>query len=618
MVDIYNSKKSRPIHSATVLLKEQKGQCKMKWLTGYTIRLVLFGFVAAMVLGSGIAKADYTWTPKADMPTKRYQLSTSVVGGKIYFIGGWNAIGEWNPQWDALTRVDEYDPTTDTWIRKADMPTARGYTSTCVVNEKIYVIGGDAEAEPISIVEVYDPATDTWAKQTELPTKRWWFSTSVVDGKIYVIGGNINWNHLSTVEAYNPVTDTWTTKPDMPTARSASSTCVVDGKIYVIGGSMGAKANVEAYDPTTNTWTRKAAMPTARYLLGASFVGGKIYAIGGYRHSINGPIYSTVEVYDPQADTWTRGVDIPVATAGMSTSVVDGKIYVMGGTLTTHDGEPMVLTSGVYASDAIVDFNRDGIVDIEDLVILIESWGTDNPLCDIAPPLHGDSIVDVLDLEVFMSHWGQPVDDPTLIAHYKLDEAEGLIAADSAGKNDATLSGGPLWQPEGGRIGGALQLDGVDDCVIAPFNFNPADGPFSVFSWVKDGAPGQVILSQAGAANWLMADSSDGALRTDLKEPATTGRDPKPPGPPLISPIVVTDGNWHRVGFIRDGINRIFYVDDVQVTRDTAASLEAAGGDLYIGAGSGLETGIFFTGLIDDVRIYNKALSAEEIAALAQ
>jgi hypothetical protein len=138
---------------------------------------------------------------------------------------------------------------------------------------------------------------------------------------------------------------------------------------------------------------------------------------------------------------------------------------------------------------------------------------------------------------------------------------------------------------------------------------NPVDGPFSVFAWVKGGAPGQVILSQAGAANWLMADSAGGALRTDLKEPGTTGRDPKPPGPPLISAAVITDGNWHRAGFVKDGINRILYVDDVQVARDTAVSLEAAGGDLYIGAGSGLEPGTFWSGLIDDVRIYNRAVS---------
>jgi hypothetical protein len=77
----------------------------------------------------------------------------------------------------------------------------------------------------------------------------------------------------------------------------------------------------------------------------------------------------------------------------------------------------------------------------------------------------------------------------------------------------------------------------------------------------------------------------------------------------LICSTVVTDGDWHRVGFVRDGINRILYVDDIEVARDTAVNIEAAVGGLYIGAGNGLESGTFFSGLIDDVRIYNRAVT---------
>jgi len=199
----------------------------------------LVGIVAGIVYGGGRAKADFVWARKADMPIKKDLHSTSVVDGKIYSIGGWHAIGEWNPEWEALTRVDEYNPTTDTWTRKADMPTARGGTRTNVVNGKIYVMDGRMEDETIPVVEVYDPATDTWAMQTELPTKRWNFTTSVVDGIIYVIGGfmpSIS-SRTGLVEAYDPTTDTWARKADMPTIKTYTSSCVVDGKIYVIGGA---------------------------------------------------------------------------------------------------------------------------------------------------------------------------------------------------------------------------------------------------------------------------------------------------------------------------------------------------------------------------------------------
>ena len=50
-------------------------------------------------------------------------------------------------------------------------------------------------------------------------------------------------------------------------------------------------------------------------------------------------------------------------------------------------------------------------------------------------------------------------------------------------------------------------------------------------------------------------------------------------------------------------------MDDIEVARDTATNLESASGGLYIGAGSDLEPGAFWSGLIDDVRIYNRALT---------
>jgi hypothetical protein len=257
----------------------------------------------------------------------------------------------------------------------------------------------------------------------------------------------------------------------------------------------------------------------------------------------------------------------------------------------------------------IVDFNSDGIIDIADLVALIEHWGEEDPFYDIGPLPLGDGMVDEADLKVFMSHWSQEAYDPSLIAHWKLDETEGDIAYNSISDNYGIISGNPTWQPDSGQVAGALKFDGVDDYISTDFVLDPSDSPFSIFAWIKDGAADQAILSQENGANWLIADAVNGVLKTDLKEPASSGRDPQPPGPPLICSKVITDGDWHRVGFVRDGINRILYVDDVEVARDTAANLETGGGGLYIGAGSDLEPGTFWSGLIDDVRIYNRVMS---------
>ena len=101
-----------------------------------------------------------------------------------------------------LSTVEEYDPETDTWTRKADMPTPRNVHAASVVNGKIYVIGGSPDA---SRVEEYDPKTDTWTRKANLPTPRGTLSCSVVNGYIYAIGGNPSNTSqgLSTVEAYD-------------------------------------------------------------------------------------------------------------------------------------------------------------------------------------------------------------------------------------------------------------------------------------------------------------------------------------------------------------------------------------------------------------------------------
>ncbi len=91
-----------------------------------------------------------------------------------------------------------------------------------------------------------------------------------------------------------------------------------------------------------------------------------------------------------------------------------------------------------------VDFDGSGFVDIADLVVLIEHWGQDEPSVDMGPMPWGDRVVDAADLEVLMRHWGQEAYDPTLIARWKLDEAAGIVAADSAGTHDGTLAGDPL------------------------------------------------------------------------------------------------------------------------------------------------------------------------------
>jgi len=262
------------------------------------------------------------------------------------------------------------------------------------------------------------------------------------------------------------------------------------------------------------------------------------------------------------------------------------------------NAEGAKLMAEAIAPVSTPDFNADGIVDAADMTIMIDHWGQNYPLVDIGPAPFGDNMIDVNDLVVLAEYL---FTEPGLIAHWKLDETEGIVARDSAGLNDANLISDPLWQPDTGIVDGALQFDGADDYLDIDFILNPTEEFFSVFAWIKGGAAGQVILSQAIGSNWLGADPSEGNLMTELK---STGR----AGKPLQSQTSITGDIWHRIGLVRDGSLRTLYVDGVVAAEDTQDNLGGSDSGLYIGTGRSMESGTFFSGMIDDVRIYNRVV----------
>jgi hypothetical protein len=260
-----------------------------------------------------------------------------------------------------------------------------------------------------------------------------------------------------------------------------------------------------------------------------------------------------------------------------------------------------------------IDFNGDGKVDLKDFSRLAQFWLDNESSVDIAPETVSERIVDLQDLYVLAENW---LADFRPVAHWKLDETQGVIVHESIANRDGMTQGDPLWWPTGGKMDGALEFDGIDDYVSAGSPLGPMDLSLSVLAWTKGGAAGEVIIAQRDGtmpgATWLGTDGSEGKLITTLMDPFF---------PQLESESVVTDSQWHYVGLVYDfdSFQRRLYVDGAEVAKDTdvVAGL-LPDGDLYFGVGKDLDAGSFFSGLMDDVRIYNQVLSAKEIEELAR
>src|SRR3972149_8603070 len=184
----------------------------------------------------------------------------------------------------------------------------------------------------LALVSIHINAQNWWTQKSQIPTPRAAAPACVIDNKIYVIGGySPSFGNFAVNEVYDPSTDTWQTKSPLPQARGYLSCAVVNGIIYAIGGGYPtATKRVDAYDPLTDSWVQKQNMPTARFGMQACTYGNKIYLIGGGQSQ--NTALGTVEVYDPVNDTWEQGDNMPIISVFLTGAIVNDKIYVIGGT----------------------------------------------------------------------------------------------------------------------------------------------------------------------------------------------------------------------------------------------------------------------------------------------
>lgn len=196
------------------------------------------------------------------------------------------------------------------------------------------------------------------------------------------------------------------------------------------------------------------------------------------------------------------------------------------------------------------------------------------------------------------------VSEDGLVSHWKLDDGSGTTATDSAGSNHGTIHGNPTWTA--GRMDGALDLDGTGDYITAAASEPLKGSRVTVSAWVR-------VTGLTGIWNPLVTQhypDNDGYYFYIY--------DDKPAFSVMVggvdmaasSPESVGWNEWHHLAGTNDGSTIRVYVDGVMKASRSSSSSSGADSDIYIG--HGYISGTSFCGVIDDVLVYNRALSDYE------
>jgi N-acetylneuraminic acid mutarotase len=283
-----------------------------------------------------LAVAANSWQIRRSMPAPaRYRMAAGAVNGIIYVIGGDDIYGS-----GFLSNVEAYNVATNTWSARQPLPGPRAYLNGATpINGKIYVAGGARPLTPpyiktTRILFVYNPATNLWEKKADMPIPGMMGVQGAIGGLLYVYAyvddPGADYHRFF---RYNPATNTWTILPSPPRQHNEGIGGVIGGRFYLTSGGGGATGSytrsLHVYNPATNTWVTKAPMHQSRGGPHGGVINGKLYVAGGSIYTPNNPL--TVEVYDPVSNTWKYVASMPNQASYGASAAVGGRLFVLGG-----------------------------------------------------------------------------------------------------------------------------------------------------------------------------------------------------------------------------------------------------------------------------------------------
>lgn len=267
--------------------------------------LVILSFTQVFQVANA---AKDEWNQLADLPTARIGAVANAVDGKIYVIGGFNALNE----------TLEYDPSADKWTKRKDMPSGRGGAASVVVGSKIYVLAGNHQ-NSFNKFEVYDTKKDEWEVLTDIPFESpskgaYNVQAGVMGDKIYVLGGNEFFSYDLTENKWKKEAS-----PSFKTQRAIG--LVLKGKFYIIGENNNSE--IFEFDASNDSWSAKKGGFKKVYLSGVTYKDNMI---------LPGISPNRLYVYNAEKEEMVKVVvpnnDIRV---GASSVIIGDMLYVIGG-----------------------------------------------------------------------------------------------------------------------------------------------------------------------------------------------------------------------------------------------------------------------------------------------
>jgi hypothetical protein len=198
---------------------------------------------------------------------------------------------------------------------------------------------------------------------------------------------------------------------------------------------------------------------------------------------------------------------------------------------------------------------------------------------------------------------------PGLVAAYAFNEGAGNTVTDASGNGNAGTISAATWTTQG-KFGNALSFNGVNAliAIAGSSSLNVTTG-MTLEAWIYPTATQsgwRTIMQREAEAYYLNASTDAGPLRPG------GGANISGNGNIVTGPTASPVNGWTHVAMTFNGSTLTLFVNGVAVaTRATTGSVETNSKPLRIGGN--VPYGEFFTGIIDEVRVYNRALTAAEI-----